>query len=127
MVSNQRGWGPCGRSLAMSNVTFYLNKGGALAVFSGNLEMMSSNFTDNSDTALYFETSNLTDYRLEVIYTRRCGYGSWACPGALPRVLCRSCGSFCRRPEREDPSPCHEEYRSFPFDLDACRLAVDDA
>lgn len=72
--------------MVVSDSAFLSNEGGGLVVFNGNLALTDSNFTENTGTAVYFETSQEdTPYNLEV--------------GKFSRLVClvSSLGAGCPR------------------------------
>lgn len=67
MVSNPQREDSCSRDMIVSDSAFLSNEGGGLVVFNGNLALTDSNFTGNTGTAVYFETSQEdTSFNLEV-------------------------------------------------------------
>lgn len=56
-MSNEPG-GLAADNLTIADSSFVGNDGGALAAFNSDLDVIDSDFTDNSGTATYFETSH---------------------------------------------------------------------
>lgn len=56
-MSNEPG-GPAADNLTVSDSTFAGNEGGGLAAFNSDLDISDTDFTDNTGTATYFETSD---------------------------------------------------------------------
>lgn len=56
-MSNEPG-GPAADTLTISDSSFVGNEGGGVAAFNSDLDISDTDFTDNTGTATYFETSD---------------------------------------------------------------------
>lgn len=74
VISNEPGGDPTTDGLVITDSSFTGNEGGGVAAFNSDLEISGTDFTGNTGTATYVETSNTTrGFNVEV---RR---GGWFC------------------------------------------------